>query len=458
MKKFNFVLSARLLVFGLLISVLLHTNSVEAKEWIGSDNNIYPVASIKLFNFLSNQLMWHLVEVLLKVVLLTSVCLLACILVNRAFKLIEDKVKNLGTQVEDIAIKIAQKISFGRTEIIKGEEVTNFLKKVISITKFIILACIALIYIQVLLSLFPHTQSISSKVLESIFNSGAQIFQGLVNYLPKLIFLIVLSVIAFYTLKLIRFIFKEIEAGHFSLPGFEAEWSAPTLRITQFFTVLLFCVIAFPYLPGSGSDIFKGISIFVGILFSLGSSSAITNIVAGILLTYTRAFRIGDEVEIDGIAGSIVEKGFLTTRILIGSNNRFVSIPNSKVLNSNVVNLRATPNARDDQYPAPAINIQIQIPHKYKWQDIHNILREAALATDGILKEPLPRVTHSTIGNFYTIYVMKVASYSPTSAMVNSALFCNIKDKLAQAGINLESPQHIVYENITNEVNSKSLF
>jgi small-conductance mechanosensitive channel len=139
--------------------------------------------------------------------------------------------------------------------------------------------------------------------------------------------LLVFGCITFYILRFVHFLFKEIAQGELHIPGFEQEWALPTSRIVQFLILAFFGMVAFPYLPGSGSEAFQGISIFLGILISLGSTSAITNIIAGILLTYTKAFRIGDEVDIGGVEGRVVDKGLLVTRILT-EKNYFVNIPN----------------------------------------------------------------------------------------------------------------------------------
>lgn len=243
---------------------------------------------------------------LLRLAMVTVGFIFTWFIINRIFLLLGQKIQKFQDRRDD-SLKI------GSREVIADAEIDKIIDNTLRFVKFAILAVFTLFYLYLALSYFSWTQTISAQVFSFVTTNFGQIFQGLIGYLPKLIFLVVLSFILYYLIKLVRFVFEEIEKGFISVPGFDPEWSVPTLRIASIALFFLFVIIAFPYLPGSGSDAFKGISIFLGILFSIGSSSLISNVIAGILLTYTRAFRQGDDVQIDGICGIIVDKGFLTT-------------------------------------------------------------------------------------------------------------------------------------------------
>lgn len=373
---------------------------------------------------------------LLRLAMVTMGFISTWFIINRIFLLLGQKIQKFQDRRDD-SLKI------GSREVIADAEIDKIIDNTLRFVKFAILAVFTLFYLYLALSYFSWTQTISAQVFSFVTTNFGQIFQGLIGYLPKLIFLVVLSFILYYLIKLVRFVFEEIEKGFISVPGFDPEWSVPTLRIASIALFFLFVIIAFPYLPGSGSDAFKGISIFLGILFSIGSSSLISNVIAGILLTYTRAFRQGDDVQIDGICGIIVDKGFLTTRVL-DYDNRFVTIPNSKILNSNIVNFRSKPNPKDSQYPAPAVGIKVELPYDVDEDIAYQMLLEAAREISGVLENPEPKVFHTSLNNQGSVYLLKAYTNQP-NLRFSSELRRLIQKKFKAAGLELSLRQHLVH-------------
>jgi len=224
------------------------------------------------------------------------------------------------------------------------------------------------------------------------------------------------------------------------------EWARPTARIAQIAAVSLLAVVAFPYLPGAGSEAFRGISILLGVLFSIGSSSVVSNVIAGILLTYTRAFRIGDDIEVDGVIGTVIDKGLLVIRVR-NYNNQFVSIPNSMVLNNNVLNFRIKPDPAYASEPPPLICIKVCLPYQYYWQDVHRVLLEAAWDCPAVLTDPSPEILHLELDPVYVAYELDAYSNSPSLQAITQ-LKQSIQDKLNAAGIEMTVPQHISFHGI----------
>jgi small-conductance mechanosensitive channel len=236
-------------------------------------------------------------------------------------------------------------------------------------------------------------------------------------------------------IRLERAFFDEVKNGGIRLRGFEPEWGPFTGRMIAFLLIVLAVIVAFPYLPGSDSDAFKGITIFLGALFTISSASAVTNIVSGVIQTYTGSFRVGDVIKIGEITGIVLEKRLLTTRIR-SFKNETVSIPNSGVINSNVINYTALARAK-----GLILFTTITIGYDAPWQQVHQLLIAAALATPDILPDPEPFVLQTSLNDYHVSY--QINCYTRNAERMPrtySALHANIQDMFNQAGVEIMSP------------------
>ena len=138
----------------------------------------------------------------------------------------------------------------------------------------------------ILFSIFPWTENIAKVLFSYIVNPIKKMLTGFWNYLPDLMTVIVIIVVFHYVLKGFHFLKTEIEKENLRLPSFYPEWANPTYQIIRIFLYAFMLVAIFPYLPGSDSHIFQGVSVFLGFLFTFGSSGSISNIVAGFVITY----------------------------------------------------------------------------------------------------------------------------------------------------------------------------
>ncbi|MGF1491884.1 MAG: mechanosensitive ion channel family protein [Microcoleaceae cyanobacterium] len=359
---------------------------------------------------------------------------------KRGFKFTKKRVNYLSN-------KYARTVRMGSRDLVRRDQIIRFSRistKVIYIT---LLAGLFALYSNTVLSFFPYTRNIASGIFSSILSTLLQIAQTFINYIPKLIFLIIISFIAFYAIKITRFLFEEIEKGEVFIPGFDREWAVPSSRIAQVLILALFLVVAFPYLPGAGSNAFQGISIFLGVLLSLGSSSAVSNAIAGILLTYTRAFRIGDEVQIGDVAGILVEKGWLVTR-LRNDCNYLVSVPNSVVLGSNVINRKAFDSVEEtEEESPPMVKLEVGLEYDVPWRKVYELLMQAAEHMPDALDEPAPEVVTLRLEGHCIVYELAVYTTNPLNRgeAVRSQMIENVRDQFHQAGIRMLSPQHMVY-------------
>lgn len=198
-------------------------------------------------------------------------------------------------------------------------------------------------------------------------------------------------------------------------------------------------VVLFPYLPGSDSPIFKGVSVFVGILFSLGSSNAIANMVAGLVITYMRPFKIGDFIKIGDVSGEVIEKTALVTRIRTPKFED-ITIPNSTVLSSTSTNYSSNTKQNNNGL---LIHTTVTIGYDVPWTEIYKALIDAALKTEMTEKEPKPFVLQTSLDDFYVSYQINVYTKEPTKQPgIYSSLHQNIQDSFNAAGIEIMSPHY----------------
>ena len=324
-----------------------------------------------------------------------------------------------------------------RVQVFTASQLSSFLLGINRYTRYAVNILLTFIYLTGVFSIFPQTRGIVRGILESIFQSLSKGWLGFVAYLPNLLNLIIIVVITYYGLKLIRFIFDEIEKGTITFSGFRAEWAIPTYQLVRFLVIAFALVLAFPYLPGSSSPAFQGVSVFIGLLFSLGSSSVVANIVSGVVLTYTGAFRVGDRVKIADTVGDVIEKGLLVTRVRTIKNVE-ITIPNGMVMGSHIINYSAVSKEH-----GLILNTTVTLGYDIPWRSVHEALIKAAHATGGILSEPRPFVLQTSLDDFYVSYELNAYTDQPNKmAVVYSELHQNIQDYCNEAGIEILSPHY----------------
>lgn len=293
------------------------------------------------------------------------------------------------------------------------------------------------IYIPLVLSFFPWTEPLSRRIVGYALTPLGAAWDAFLGFVPSLFYLLVIVLITRYVLKLIQALFRAIESGAVAFHGFYREWADPTYKIARVLVLAFAAVVCFPYLPGSHTDAFKGVSLFLGVLFSLGSSSAVSNIVAGIVLTYTRAFEVGDRVQIGEAIGDVTERSLLVTRLRTIKNVE-VTIPNGTVLASQVHNYtRLAPTA------GLVLHTTVTIGYDAPWRTVHELLVAAAHRTDNILEEPHPYVLQTSLDDFYVSYELNALTRrAELMAVTYSLLHRNIQDACNEAGVEIMSPHY----------------
>lgn len=293
------------------------------------------------------------------------------------------------------------------------------------------------ITIPILFSIFPPTQRLAETLFGYVLEPAKKIGLAFINYLPNLFTIIVIVLITRYILKFLQYLSSEIENENLKLGGFYSDWAKPTYNIVRFLIFAFMFVVIFPYLPGSDSPIFQGVSVFLGIIFSLGSSSVIGNMVAGLVMTYMRPFQLGDRIKVGDIVGDVVEKTPFVTRIKT-AKNEFITVPNSNILSSNVINYNTSKMSE-----GIILHTTVTIGYDVPWRETHKALIDAALQTDLILKEPIPFVLQTSLDDFYVSYQLNAYSMEPNrQASIYSQLHQNIQDIFNERGIEILSPHY----------------
>lgn len=295
----------------------------------------------------------------------------------------------------------------------------------------------AVFYLDYVLHLFPWTRLFASRLWSLLIDPLRAMGDSVLAAIPGLAFLVILVFVTRYVLKTIRLFFMALAEGTTPLVHFERDWAWPTYRLVRFFVIAFALVVAYPYIPGSQSEAFKGISLFLGVIVSLGSSSVIGNIIAGYTMIYRRAFRVGDRVKIEDHIGDITESRLLVTHLRTPKNEEIV-IPNSVILNNSIVNYSTL--ARTGKL---ILHATVGIGYETPWRQVEAMLLQAAERTEGLLKEPKPFVLQKQLGSFDVTYEINV--YCDNAQAMNrlyTQLHRNILDQFNEYGVQIMTPAY----------------
>lgn len=353
--------------------------------------------------------------------------------VNKVFLLIKSKIlKNRETKFKGVFIK--------NYELISGKQIIKFLWAITDFIKWITILIFVYLALPLIFNLFPATEGYAPILIDYFVKPLKKIGVAVVASVPNVITILIIVIIFKYTLRLLGYFANEIHKGELTINGFYKEWANPTYQILKVLLLAFMLIIIFPYLPGSESPIFKGVSVFIGVLFTFGSTGAISNIVAGLVLTYMRSFSLGDRIKIGDVTGDVIEKSLLVTRIRT-IKNEVISIPNSQVMNSHTVNY-----SMDDLGNGLIVHTDITISYDTPWQKVHELAIQAALNVPQLEKTPEPFVFQSSLNEFYVTYQINAYTKKPhLQALIYSELNKQILDTFHNAGVELLSFHYTAY-------------
>ena len=360
----------------------------------------------------------------------TAIFVTLLIVFHKLFPKLQGKIEGWrGTVIRPIKLQ--------RVEVLSSHQIAGAL---VGLTKAVHVAAVLLLvyaYMTTVLGILPWTRGISASLFDAVFSTLRAIGAAFATYVPDVVAIAVIVVVTRYIIKLIALIFTGIERGAISFAGFHRDWAEPTYKIVRFLVIVFAAIACFPYIPGSKSEGFRGISVFLGLLISLGSAAAIGNIVAGVVLTYMRPFRVGDRVKIADTVGDVTEKTLLVTRIRT-IKNVDITIPNGMVLGSHIINFSSAAHEQ-----GLILHTSDTIGYDAPWQTVHELLIAAARATTHILKTPEPFVYQTSLDDFYVTYELNAYTDQPNlMASIYAELHQHIQDRFNEAGVEIMSPHY----------------
>ncbi len=357
-----------------------------------------------------------------------------------------------GILNERIRQQIAQRQRFvlqrlsrlGLSGFVEPDQVRDGMQRLRQLVHWSLILLISYLLIPLLLGLFPPTQGIAEGLRGQIRDLLLSFLGGVVQAIPNLLSIAVILAITILVIRASNSWFQTVDRGRVRIPGFYQEWALPTARLVAILLSMAGLAAAFPYIPGSDSKVFQGAGLFIGALAALGSSAVASNIISGLMLIYTRAFREGDRVEINGVVGVVQDRALLVTRLQT-PRNELVSIPNASVIGASVVNFSFS--RREIRQPV-ALATTITIGYDVPWRQVHKLMLAAAGSVAGITDEIEPFVLQTSLNDFHisyelTAFVREPGTYRQTLSEVLAAL----QDQFAAADVEILSPGYHAIRN-----------
>ena len=354
-------------------------------------------------------------------------------LINKLFRLLAVSIeKQKGKKIKPVKLK-----SYNLMDEDKTSKLIIFCA---SMVRYLILGILLYLSIPLIFSVFPPTRGFADKLFGYVLNPVQKILMSVIKYIPNMITIIIIVFVFRYLIRGLHYLAKEIAKGRLTLRGFYPEWAYPSFSIVKTLLYAFMFVVIFPYLPGSDSAIFKGVSVFLGVILSLGSSSIVGNLVAGLVLTYMRPFKVGDRIKIGDIEGNVIEKTSLVTRIRTPKNEE-VTVSNSNIMSAQTVNY-----SHSAKVHGLILHIETTFGYDIPWRHVHQLLIEAAARTPSVMKEPKPFVLQTALDNFYAVYQINVyIQDADKMPLIYSELNQNIQDVFLEAGIELVVPHYAAH-------------
>ncbi|WP_413512116.1 mechanosensitive ion channel family protein [Myroides odoratus] len=311
------------------------------------------------------------------------------------------------------------------------------------VIRFLVILIFLYIGLLAIFKLFPFTKHISDQLLDYVMSPLKSVGRSIKAYMPKMFTILVIVIIFKYIQKFVRSLAEKIATNKISIKGFYPDWAFPTYNIISALMFIFMFILIFPYLPNSDSSIFQGVSVFAGIVISLGSTSVIGNLVAGLVITYMRPFKIGDRIRLGEYTGDVLEKTALVTRIKT-PKNEIVTIPNSNIMSAHTVNY-----SQSAKEHGLILHTTIAVGYDVPWQKVHEMLYEVANRTEHVLKRQKPFILQDQFRDFYVDYQLNVyIKEAKLTAKIYSDLRQHAQDVFAENNIEMASPHYIITRNV----------
>ena len=351
------------------------------------------------------------------------------ILVFRGFRALSRRVLKEDSDIQPLRIQ--------KQEILSAGEMAKIISRTFLVISWGLRFFIVIGFLNSVFGLYDWSRELAGQSAGFLSRAVGGVWQSLVDYLPDLLTAIVIIFIAHLLIKLIKLIFEGVGRHRIKIPGFYPEWATTSFGLLRLLMIAMTIVVVFPYLPGSDSPAFQGVSIFIGVLFSLGSTTAVANVVAGVVITYTRAFIVGDQVRISDTEGKVIERTAFVTRIRTPKNVE-VSIPNASIMADKVINF-----STQAKKAGIMLHTGITIGYDVPWPKVQSLMLSAASSTDHIETEPNPFVLQTALDDNYVAYELNASTRrADIRPQIYSDLHANILDAFHTAGVEITSPHY----------------
>lgn len=318
-----------------------------------------------------------------------------------------------------------------------ARHVVAFGRRALRLVSTVLIALFVLVYLQAAFTLVPLTRGYALSVIGYLVDPLRFVWEGLLRNVGDFFFIAVIVALARLLLRGIRLLLSEAASGSITLPGIPRDRAEPFYKIVRLVVIAITVVMVYPYIPGSSSAAFRGVSLFAGALFTLGASSTAGNFIGGLLLVFSGSFRVGDRVRIGNVVGDVEESTLVLTRLRT-PKNELVTFSNGNVLTGSFVNYSAM--ARKE---GVILHTSITIGYDVPWRKVHDLLLGAARRTEHVLEQPAPFVLQTALNDFHVGY--QVNAYTREAnhmSAITSELHENIQDAFDEAGVEILSPAY----------------
>ncbi len=325
-------------------------------------------------------------------------------------------------------------------EVLQTRRLEDWLRKLIAVLRALLLFILLYQWLSFMLAIFPFTRAWGERLQGFLWGVVSQLALAMANALPSLFVAVLIFVLAYWATKALDGLFGRIRDGHLQVEWLSADVAEPTRKIGKAVAWLFALAMAYPYIPGSETRAFQGLSVLAGLMLSFGASNIVGQGASGLILIYGRIFRPGEFVRIGEFEGTVIELGMFATRVRTGLGEE-LTIANSVVLASTTKNYSRA--VKGDGF---ILDTQVTIGYDTPWRQVHALLEEAARRTGGILADPAPQVFQIALGDWYPQYRLvcqAIPSAPGPRAAIMSALHANIQDVFNEHDVQIMSPQYI---------------
>jgi small-conductance mechanosensitive channel len=341
-------------------------------------------------------------------------------------------------KIGQVAEKTVAKTGLGDAAVLRATRVIEFERRLVNTVALLLQLAVVYVVLTFVLRRFPYTRPWGESMRGFLLDTLTTLGLGVAHALPGLFTVAVILLIARITTRVIAYYFRRVEEGGIEAPPWMyRETAQPTRRLLTALIWAFAIVVAYPYLPGSETDAFKGVSVFLGLMFTLGSAGIVQHVMSGFMITYSRALRIGDFVKIGEVEGTVTHLGILSTKVRTPRREE-ITIPNAVVTAQTTIDY--TRFAQSDGVMTPT---SVTIGYDAPWRQVEALLLAAAERTPGVRRDPKPIVLQAALEDFYVKYVLLVClEQQDRKALLLHQLHANIQDLFNEHGVQIMSPNY----------------